>query len=195
MRWRWLYVYWPVIPLLLAVVFAQNWVEDEPAPVLVEETIDMQQTQSDYYLEDFTTRKFDMSGKLQYRVSGKSLLHFPDDDRSEINAPTVILLREGIRWDIRSQRGEMRRSPDTFTLNGEVLLERAIEGEKVLSISTDRLSVRTDTNQVRTDSPIEVVGDGWRMESVGLESSIDEGKLIFLSKVKGHYDAAIPVSE
>lgn len=192
---RWLYLYWPVIPMLLCAVFAQNWVEDEPNAVLVEETIDMQQTQSDYYLEDFTTRKFDVNGNLEYRVSGENLLHFPDDDRSEITAPTVILLRDDIRWDIHSLRGELRRAPDTFTLNGEVKLERAIQGENVLSIRTERLSVRTDTNEVSTDSPIEVVGDGWRMHSVGMESSIDEGKLIFLSKVKGHYDAPIPVSE
>lgn len=192
---RWFYRYWPVLPLILLVVFAQNWVEDEPNAVLVEETINMQQTQSDYYLEDFTTRKFDIDGKLQYRVSGKNLLHFPDDDRSEITTPTVILLREGIRWDITSQRGEMRRSPDTFTLNGNVQLERAIQGENVLSISTEQLSVRTDTNEVRTDAPIELVGEGWTMSSVGLKSNIDDGKLIFLSKVKGQYDAAIPVVE
>ncbi len=192
---RWFYRYWPVIPLILLVVFAQNWVEDEPDSVQVEETINMQQTQSDYYLEDFTTRKFDMSGNLEYRVSGKNLLHYPDDDRSEILAPTVILLREGIRWDITSARGELRRSPDTFTLEGSVQLERAIEGEHDLSIRTDQLSVRTDTNEVSTDLPIEVIADGWQMSSVGLESRIDEGKLIFLSKVKGHYDAATPDSE
>lgn len=192
---RWFYRYWPVIPLIILVICAQNWIENDPNVVQVEETINMQQTQSDYYLEDFITRKFDVNGDLEYRVTGKNLLHFPDDDRSEITAPNVILLREGIRWDIKSTRGELRRSPDTFTLNGDVQLERAIQGEKVLSIRTDQLSVRTDTNEVSTDQPIEVTGDGWRMSSVGLESRIDEGKLVFLSKVKGHYDAAIPVTE
>jgi len=192
---RWLYRYWPVVPLILLVVLAQNWVEDEPNAVLVEETINMQQTQSDYYLEDFTTRKFDIDGKLQYRVSGKNLLHFPDDDRSEITAPTVILLREGIRWNITSEQGELHRAPDTFTLKGDVQLERATQGENVLSITTEQLSVLTDTNEVLTNSPITVIGEGWTMSSVGLESNIDDGKLIFLSKVKGQYDAATTVVE
>jgi len=192
---RWLSRYWPIVPLLLLAVFARNWVEDAPDTIVVEDTIDMSQTQSDYYLEDFTTRKFDADGALQYRVTGESLLHYPEDDRSEITAPNVILLREGIRWDITAAEGEMRRKPDTFTLQGNVLLERASENNDIVSIRTDSISVLTDSNEVSTDQPIEVIADGWTMSSVGLQSRIDEGKLIFLSQVKGHYDIATPDSE
>lgn len=197
---RWLSKYWPIIPLLLIVVLARDWVEEAPTSVVVEDTIDMSQTRSDYYLEDFTTRKFDENGELQYRVSGSSLLHYPEDDRSEIIAPSVILRREGIRWDITSIEGELLRNPDTLTLQGDVRLERtsrveAAEFDDVVEIRTERLSVRTDTNEVSTDQPIEVIADGWRMQSVGLESRIDEGKLIFLSKVTGHYDVPNPDSE
>ncbi len=196
---RWLFRYWPIMPVLLFITFAQNWIEQAPS-VIVEETIDMRQTQSDYYLEDFTTRKFDTNGDLEYRFTGSSLLHYPADDRSEILAPTVILLRDGIRWDITSVEGEMLREPDVFTLRGDVELMRAsgldAEGNAdIVTIKTDSLTVRTDTNEVSTDQPIEVVADGWRMQSVGLESRIDEGKLIFLSKVTGHYDVATPDSD
>ena len=89
---RWILRYWPIVPLLILAIWARNWVEDRPNPVVVEETINMRETQSDYYLEEFTTRKFDATGTLQYRVSGKSLLHFPEDDRSEITEPNVCLL-------------------------------------------------------------------------------------------------------
>ncbi len=192
---RWISKYWPIVPLLLLALLARDWVEDAPDSVQVEETIDMRQTQSDYYLEEFTTRKFDENGDLEYRVSGESLLHYPEDDRSEITAPNVILLREGIRWDITSKQGEMLRNPDTFTLSGDVLLERAGNNIDGVSIRTEKLSVRTDNNEVSTDQPIEVIADGWSMSSIGLQTSIDEGKLVFLSKVTGHYDVATPDSE
>ena len=193
---RWILRYWPIVPLIVIVLWAGNWVEDRPDSVIVEETINMSETQSDYYLEEFTTRKFDAAGMLEYRVSGKSLLHFPEDDRSEITAPNVVLLREGIRWDITSTMGQMLREPDTFTLFGDVQIERAGEdSDDSVSIRTESLSVRTDSNEVSTDQPIEVVATGWRMTSVGLESKIDDGKLVFLSQVTGHYDVATPESE
>lgn len=192
---RWVLRYWPIVPLIILAVWARNWVEDRPATFVVEETINMRETQSDYYLEEFTTRKFDTAGMLQYRVSGKSLLHFPEDGRSEITAPNVILLREGIRWDITSARGQMLREPDTFTLIGNVQIERAGESVDSMSIRTESLSVHTDNNEVSTDQPIEVIANGWRMRSVGLQSKLDDGKLIFLSEVTGHYDVATPESE
>jgi len=187
--------YWPIVPLLLLAVWAHNWVEDSPDPFVFEETINMRETQSDYYLEEFTTRKFDTTGALQYRVSGKSLIHFPEDDRSEITAPNVILLREGIRWNITSASGQMLRDPDTFTLFGNVQVERDADSQDRMSIRTESLSVHTDDNEVSTDQPIEVVANGWRMSSIGLQSKIDDGKLIFLSEVTGHYDVATPESE
>lgn len=192
---RWLSRYWPVVPLVLLALLARNWAEDAPNAIESEETINMSETRSDYYLEDFTTRKFNESGDLQYRVSGSQLLHYPEDDRSEIISPTVVLHRAGIRWDITSTRGELVRQPDTFTLQGDVLLKRASEQEALVTIRTEQLSVRTDGNVVSTDKPIEVIADGWRLSAVGLQTSIDEGKLIFLSRVTGHYDVAIPNSD
>lgn len=189
---RWILRYWPIVPLLILAIWARNWVEDRPNPVVVEETINMRETQSDYYLEEFTTRKFDATGTLQYRVSGKSLLHFPEDDRSEITEPNVILLRDGVRWDITSATGEMLRKPDTFTLFGNVEIERAGSNNDTVSIRTESLSVHADNNEVSTDQPIEVIANGWRMRSIGLQSNIDDGKLIFLSEVTGHYDVAKP---
>jgi len=187
---RWVYRYWPIIPLLFLVVVAQEFFEESPDGIEIEATIDMRETQSDYYLEDFTSRSFDIAGNLQYRVSGNRLLHYPDDNRSEIEAPNVVFLRDDIRWDITSKLGEMRRKPDTFTLHGKVLLERASNSSATLTIRTESLSIHTDRNEVSTDEAIEVSAEGWHMSSVGLQSSLDKGKLIFLSQVKGHYDVA-----
>jgi len=192
---RWLSRYWPIMPLLLIALLARDWVEDAPTTVEVEDTIDMRATQSDYYLEDFTTEKFDPTGKLQYRVSGQKLLHYPEDDRSEITAPAVVLLRDGVRWGITSKHGKMLRTPDTFTLLGDVNIERSGQNDDVVNLRTDSLTVHTETNEVSTEDVIEVIADGWKLRSVGMQSDIDKGTLIFQSKVTGHYDVAIPDAE
>ena len=46
--------------------------------ITVEDTIDMRETRADYYLEDFTTRRYDASrASLSYRVTGETLAHYP----------------------------------------------------------------------------------------------------------------------
>jgi len=192
---RWLSRYWPIVPLLLVALLARDWVEDAPTDVKVEATIDMSETKSDYYLEDFTTQKFDPAGKLQYRVSGEKLLHFPEDDRSEIISPNVVLVRDGVRWGITSKEGEMLREPDTFTLLGNVNIERFGANDDVVNIRTESLTVHTESNEVSTEDVIEVVAEGWQLRSVGMLSDIDEGKLIFPAGVTGYYDVATPDAE
>ena len=78
--------YWLLLPLLILVVIAVDRIETPPV-VEIEETIDMRQTQSDYYMGDFKTRKFRADGTVEYTIEGETLAHYPDNDRSEIIAP------------------------------------------------------------------------------------------------------------
>ena len=188
-----------LVPLILLVILARDWVE-RPVAFESEETIDMRATRADYYLEGFTTRRFDADGALEYLVSGATLSHFPDDGRSDIDAPRLELRRPGVLWTARAERGRLDVDPDVFTLLGDVRLERtgtregmreAAAGATVTILAED-LAVELDSNEVSTDAAFEVVADGWRLEGVGLRSSIEAGKLVLLSDVNGTYDAASP---
>ena len=115
--------YWLLVPLILAAILARDWSE-RPDTFELEETVDMRATEADYYLEDFVTRRFDANGALEYRVSGETLSHYPDDDRSEVEAPRVELHRGGALWRMRAERGRLDTEPDVLTLLGKVVLER-----------------------------------------------------------------------
>ena len=115
--------YWLLVPLILIAILARDWVE-RPAAFEGEETIDMRATEADYYLEGFTTRRFDRDGALEYRISGEALSHFPDDGRSEVSAPRLELRRPGVLWRARADSGRLDIDPDVFTLLGDVRLER-----------------------------------------------------------------------
>ena len=117
--------YWLLVPLILVAIVARNFVE-RPETFVVEETVDMRRSEADYYLEDFTTRRFDANGALEYVVAGDSLSHFPDDDVSEVVAPRVELRRPGAVWRVNAERGRLETDPDVFTLLGEVRLERVV---------------------------------------------------------------------
>jgi len=180
--------YWLLVPLLLLAIIIRDWVETTPTLVEVEETIDMSETQSDYYLERFKTRKFDTQGNIEYEVSGQTLAHYPVDDRSEITKPSVVLHREAVRWEVDSTLGLLKKNPAMFTLQGDVIVKRESPSGEPLTIRTQELSILTDDNEVRTDKPIEIVAETWQLRSVGLQSSLNEGKLNLLSAVTGRYE-------
>jgi len=184
--------YWLLVPLLLLVLVARNYVEDTPEPTTAESTINMQATESDYYLEDFVTQKFSAEGAIEYEVSGNTLLHYPEDDRSEILKPDVTLHRPPVTWQVVSEKGLLVKDPETFTLQGDVRVERTVENQATVQILTKDLSIETQSNLLSTASKVTIDAPTWQLEATGLQSSLDSGTLNLLSNVKGHYEVAKP---
>lgn len=179
--------YWLLLPMLIVVVVAVDRIE-APQPFDVEDTIDMRETRSDYYLSDFRSRKYGVDGQIQYTVEGDTLAHYPRTDRSEIKAPRVELLRAGTLWQIQSDSGSFDPDPDLFILEGDVVIERHADNAMPVTIRTSTLTVATESNQVATEAPIEITAPTWNLRAVGLQSAIDDGKLTLLSDVVGRYE-------
>ncbi|MFK7994127.1 MAG: LPS export ABC transporter periplasmic protein LptC [Granulosicoccus sp.] len=185
--------YWLLLPLLIAAVVLLDHV-DEPGTVVTEETIDMRQTQSDYYMSEFSTRKFGADGNIEFIVNGATLAHYPDDDRSQITAPRVELRRGDILWLARSEKGRFDPLPNLFTLEGDVTVERQMrinddeETDKAsITITTQSLRIATETNLVETDDRIEISAPAWKLEATGLRTAIDQGELSLLADVVGRF--------
>ena len=191
MSLRSLFRYWPIVPLLVLVLVARQWAETTTTDIAKEETIDMRETQADYYLEDFVTRRFNSDGELEYRVVGNTLAHYPIDDRSEITEPKVSLFRPGVEWHMESALGELSENPEVFTLRGNVVVKRSDNGSGEVLIQTTDLKVLTDANKVSTDKPIEIIAETWHLQATGLRSAIDDGRLILQSDVVGHFEAPL----
>lgn len=186
---KYLYRYWVLVPLLILALIARDWAEDPATTLSPEETVDMAQLDADYYLEKFETRKYDITGATEYIVSGDTLSHYPQDDRSVIEQPRLQLHRDGVTWKVKSQLGVLTQAPETFTLQGEVVMLRSSDnGGKEIQVRTSDLTVQTDANRVVTDEPIEMVAATWSLRSTGLESRLDDGTLKLLSGVSGRYE-------
>ena len=179
--------YWLLIPLMIIVVVVVDRIE-APEVFDVEETIDMRETRSDYYMADFSSRKYDNQGQVEYTVQGETLAHYPRSDRSEVTEPRVELHREGVQWQIQSNNGIFDTNPDLFTLQGDVIVKRSTANSDMVTIHTSSLTVATESNEVSTDAMIEISAPAWRLQATGLKSAIDQGKLTLLSDVTGRYE-------
>ena len=179
--------YWLLIPLMIIMVVVVDRIE-APEVIDVEETIDMRETRTDYYMADFSSRKYDDQGHLEYTVQGETLAHYPHNDRSEITEPRVELHRDGVQWQIESNNGIFDTNPDLFTLQGDVIVQRSTAESDPVTIRTSTLTVATESNEVSTDAMIEISAQAWRLQATGLKSVIDQGKLTLLSEVTGRYE-------
>ena len=178
-----------LVPLLVLVVVVLDRVE-QPDVVQTEETIDMRQTQSDYYLSKFRTHKFGQNGTIEYIVEGDTLAHYPDDNRSEITRPRVELRREDALWLVDAESGRFDPAPNLFTLQGGVTMQRKLPGTELATITmtTPTLRIATEANQVETDDVVNIVTSTWRLQAKGLRTAIDDGQLTLLSDVQGRYE-------
>ncbi|MBX2835950.1 MAG: LPS export ABC transporter periplasmic protein LptC [Gammaproteobacteria bacterium] len=181
--------YWPIVPLLIVVLVAREWAETSQPEIVKEDTIDMRETRADYYLEEFTTRRFNANGSLEYRITGRTLAHYPGENVSEITEPKVSLYRPGIEWHMESDRGDFTEDPEVFTLHGNVVVRRSADSESEVLIQTSDLQVLNDANEVQTDQRIDIVAETWHLSAEGLQSAIDEGKLVLQSNVVGHFES------
>lgn len=184
--------YWLLLPLLILTVVLIDRV-DTSSSVETEDTIDMSATESDYYLSEFTTRRFNVEGTVEYQLEGETLAHYPADDRSQITEPRVELRRDNVRWFMKSQNGRFDPVPDLITLTGDVTVNRVLpsnDGSGYLGnivMKTQSLRIANTDNRVETDQEVEIVAPTWQLKATGLRTEIDDGRLQLLSNVVARY--------
>ncbi len=189
---RWMSRYWLLVPLILAAILIRNWVED-PATLLPEAPMTISESQADYLLEDFSTRHFDETGTLAYRLEGTRLAHFPDDGRAEVTLPALTLTREPAVWHVTADKGHLTREPDIFTLLGSVRINRTLndsESSVPMTILGSNVAIALDTDELHTNDPVRIETPGMIVEANGLQSSVKAGKLELHSGVSARYEVA-----
>jgi len=145
----------------------------------------------DYYVEDFTVTDMDIDGKLKQTLSAERMLHYPDDDSTELTHPHLILYDESAPpWKIKSETGWVSGDGQLVLLNGAVKIDRiAAPGFRPVHITTSNLRVRPKENYAETDEKARIRSRGDVQTSIGMQAWLNKPiRLKFLSKVRGHYE-------
>ncbi len=145
----------------------------------------------DYYVEDFSITTMGVDGKLERTLSAERMLHYPDDDSTELTRPHLVIYEEGAPpWKIKSERGWVSGDGQLVLLNGAVEIDRAAApGIRPVHIDTHNLRVRPKENYAETDEKVKIRSLGDVQRSVGMQAWLGEPiRIKFLSKVRGHYE-------
>ncbi|MES9958326.1 MAG: LPS export ABC transporter periplasmic protein LptC [Sedimenticola sp.] len=146
----------------------------------------------DYYLEGMTTVQMDLDGVPEQELWAERMVHYPDDDSTELVRPRLKLYdSEKPPWRLSASSGWVSGDGDLVLLNGKVKIDRsAAPNVKPIHIVTRDLRIQQEQNYAETDAEISIRTDTDRMEGRGMQAWFNEPvRLKLLANVRGRYEA------
>lgn len=140
----------------------------------------------DAYITDFDLSTLDAQGQLKHRLWAQRMLHYPDDDSTELSAPYMELYRpDKPTWKLRAERGWVSRGGNEIRLRDQVEIHRpAALGLRPADITTSKLDAFPERDLVETDAEITYRSTGLEVKSVGMRAYLDQGRVELLSRVR-----------
>ncbi len=143
-------------------------------------------SEPELYMRGAVITQFGDDGSLHYRLRAAQLFHYPDQQRSLLEAPRLHFIRDdAVPWDASSDRGRVEYLDDGngrqreivhMEDNVELLRQRPAQA-RFLRLETTTLTVHPDTEYAETDAPVVItteVGTTW---ATGMQAQLDVGQL------------------
>lgn len=179
-----------IIGIILAILaLGSSWIvsiisEEEPKSVSEEHKMD-------YYLKNFTTTLMGEDGKPDKRLSAKRMIHYPDDDTTELEEPYITIFEANTpKWKIKSEDGWVSGDGELLLLQGAVTMDRPKTAEsEPVHIVTRNLRVQPKQNYAETEESITISTPKNWIKSKGMQAWLTTPMRIkFPAKVRGKYE-------
>jgi lipopolysaccharide export system protein LptC len=144
----------------------------------------------DYIVEKLTAVRMSETGAASYTLSAAKLLHYPDDDTTELTAPRLVSYRSTkAPVTITASEALVSADGEHVYFRDDVRVTRAAyAGYSELVMRTAFLHVIPEDNIARTDRPVTITDAATVVTAVGLELNSETHVIKLLSKVRGTYD-------
>lgn len=146
----------------------------------------------DYMVTNFTTTTYNREGAAESVLSAAKMLHYPDDDSTELIAPRVVQAKpDEPRFTVRADRGALSREGDEVFLYDNVVLVREADGERPEArMTTEFLHIVRDRSLVRTDRPVKIVEGSRSLSGRGMEYNNESRELELRHDVVARFEPA-----
>jgi len=144
----------------------------------------------DYFMEDFTLTSMNEKGTPNSILVSSKMLHYPDDDSTELDAPFMTMFGEiGKPWKIKADRGWVSGNNELILLSGNVRIDRLSgPNNRPVKLLTNKLRIHPESDFAETDQPVTMVSDKRHTSAIGMRAYIREGKLQLLDDVRVNYE-------
>ena len=154
---------------------------------------DLTRHDPDFIVERFTATSLDRSGRPESTLTAKRMIHYPDDETTELEEPRLAQLRdEAAPVRITAERGTVTKDGEEVRLYGNVVVRREpSEGRPELRMETTYLQVFPKEDLARTPEAVVITEGQSRLSGVGMEYDHKARQLTLQARVSGNLDRSL----
>jgi LPS export ABC transporter protein LptC len=117
----------------------------------------------DYFMTNLRYRALKADGKLDFQILTPRLEHYPRNDISRIEVPSMLIYNDIDPWQIDALTGEYRHGDNLLQLTQQVVMQK--QGSSPMQVYTESISFEPDRNLVSTQSEILMVSPQTRLRA------------------------------
>ena len=117
----------------------------------------------DYFLTNMNYRALNASGKLDFQFQTPRLEHYPHNNVSRIDVPSMQIETDTVPWQVDSQAGEFQHRNNLLRLTREVVMQK--QGATPMQIYTESIRFEPDLEMVTAESEILMVNPKARIKA------------------------------
>lgn len=144
----------------------------------------------DYIVDNLNYTRFNAQGLIESTLAASKMLHYPDDDSTELVAPRVVQTRPAEpRVTLTADRGTLSQDGDEVFLYGNVLMVRegGPEGAE-MRVRTSFLHVVRARSLLRTDRDVLITESARTLSGRGMEYYNDSKQFFLRERVRGRFE-------
>jgi lipopolysaccharide export system protein LptC len=184
-----------LIPLVAMAVLAGVtwWLLQATAPPPHEGEIKPKEHTPDYFADNFSVSELDQSGATQYRLTATHLVHYEDDELSDLVKPAIRAFQPG--------KPIVTATGDTGTVNGDAsiidlyqnarILRAAGDGDPAMQADSSHFRVLVNDDVIETEKPVKLQ----RGLSVMTASGMNYNNVTRVMQLFGNVRGAIAASD
>lgn len=139
----------------------------------------------DFWTDNFNVKSFGKDGVLQNTLTAKHMVHYPDNDTTEVTALRIRYHRQP-PVEISAERGLIGPDGDEILLQDEVRITRgATDNQLPLQILTRELAIHSEQEQARSHGAVTIVQGASKIVGSGIEIDNKTGISILKGPVTG----------
>ena len=145
----------------------------------------------DYVVDNLTHTRFNVQGVVESTLTAAKMLHYPDDDSTDLLAPHVVQTKPNEpRVTLTADRGALSQDGEEVFLYDNVLIVR--EGGPDRSetrMRTSFMHVVQAHSVIQTDRDVVITEDDRVLSGRGMEYHNDSKELFLRERVRGRFEA------
>ena len=145
----------------------------------------------DFVVDNLTHTRFNAQGTVDSTLAAAKMLHYPDDDSTDLVTPRVVQTRPNEpRVTLTAERGTLSQDGDEVFLYGNVLVVREAGPERPETrMRTSFMHIVQAHSVIRTDRDVVITEEERVLSGRGMEYHNDTKELFLRENVRGRFES------